>query len=74
MKLLISEMFDELIRLGHITPDRDPRDLKLPGAYDDVPSVIAYGTPNIPVNTGVHTDAKLEQRASRDLDLSDRAQ
>jgi hypothetical protein len=74
MKLAISEMFDELIRLGHITPALDPSDLKLPGAYDDVPSVIAYGTPNIPVKTGVHTDAQLEQRTTRNLDPSDRAQ
>jgi hypothetical protein len=73
MKLPISEMFDELIRLGHITPDQDPSDLTLPGAYADVPSVIAYGTPNIPVRTGVHTNAELEQRFTRDFGLPSRA-
>ena len=70
MRLAISEMFAELIRLGHITPDPDTRDLALPGAYEDVPSVITYGTPNVPVHTGVHTDAKLEQRTSRNFGLS----
>jgi hypothetical protein len=70
MKLVISEMFDELIRLGHITPEQDPSELTLPGAYDDVPSVITYGTPNIPVHTGVHTNAELEQRSTRNFGLS----
>jgi hypothetical protein len=70
MKLVISAMFDELIRQGHISQQQDPCDLALPGAYEDVPSVITYGTPNISVHTGVHTNAKLEQRPARDFGLS----
>jgi hypothetical protein len=70
MKLAISEMFDELIRQGHIVPEADPCDLTLPGAFIEVPSVITYGTPNIPVHMGVHSDAQLEQRSKRDLGIS----
>ncbi|WGS23381.1 MULTISPECIES: hypothetical protein [unclassified Bradyrhizobium] len=69
MKLIVSEMFDDLIRMGHITPEADPADLTLPGAYADVPSVITYGTPNVPVHMGVHSNAELEQRTSRDFRL-----
>ena len=70
MKLVISEMFEELIREGYITPETDPSDLTLPGAFADVPSVITYGTPNIPVHMGVHSNAELEQRSTRDFDIS----
>lgn len=69
MKLVISEMFADLIRLGHITPEQDPCDLTLPGAFADVPSVITYGTPNVPVHMGVHSNAELEQRPTRDFGL-----
>ena len=69
MKLIVTDMFDELIRLGHITPESDPSDLSLPGAYQDVPSVITYGTPNVPVRMGVHSNAELEQHSSRNFSL-----
>jgi hypothetical protein len=71
MKLLVSEMFDELVKMGHITPATDPCDLALPGAFADVPSVITYGTPNVPVHTGVHLNAQLEQRPTGNFSLSD---
>lgn len=69
MKLTVSEMFDDLIRLGHITPETDPCDLTLPGAYADVPSVITYGTPNVPVHMGVHSNAELDERSARNFSL-----
>ena len=69
MKLIVSEMFDDLIRQGHITPETDPSDLTLPGAFADVPSVITYGTPNVPVHMGVHSNAELDQRFTRNFSL-----
>jgi hypothetical protein len=69
MKLIVSEMFDDLIRQGYITPEIDPCDLTLPGAYADVPSVMTYGTPNVPVQMGVHSNAELEQHTSRNFGL-----
>jgi hypothetical protein len=58
----ISRMFEELIKLGHITPSTDATDTSLPGAFTPVPSIVSYDTPNIPVRMGVHTNAKLGQR------------
>lgn len=70
MKLIVSEMFDDLIRQGYITPETDPSDLTLPGAFADVPSVITYGTPNVPVHMGVHSNAELDQRPTGNISLS----
>lgn len=69
MKLIVSAMFDDLIQQGHITPETDPSDFTLPGAFVDVPSVITYGTPNVPVHRGVHSNAELDERSTRNFSL-----
>jgi hypothetical protein len=59
----VTRMFEELIKLGHITPSTETIDTVLPGAFRPVPSVVTYDTPNIPVHVGVHTNAKLGQHS-----------
>jgi hypothetical protein len=61
--LPISAMFEELIQLGHITPELGAEDTTLPGAYPTVPTITSYDTPKIPVHLGVHTNAKLGQHS-----------
>lgn len=71
MKLPVSELFEELVRQGHITPPGEgSMDESLPGAFDVVPSIVTYGTPNIPVHRGVHTNAKLEQHTKGNFSSS----
>lgn len=72
MNLPVTKLFEELVRQGHIQQSVDPTDMALPGAFESVPAITTYGTPNIPVHLGVHTSAELEQRSSRDFSLPSR--
>lgn len=65
-ELPVLEMFNELIRLGYIHPT-EMVDMPDIGAYQSVPTITAYGTPDMPVCIGVHTHAELEQRSKGDI-------
>jgi len=69
-KLPILNMFLEMVREGHISPVAQMEDLRLPGAFAEVPSVIGYTTPEIPVRMGVLENAELGQRSERDINGS----
>jgi hypothetical protein len=56
-------MLDELIRLGHIVTIDQKEELVFPGAHNFVPTILSYGTPNIPIRQPEHKNAKLEQRS-----------
>ena len=55
----VTEMFDELIRLGYLSPATKTTEFTLPGRFKSVPSIVAYGTPDLPIHIGVHKDAEL---------------
>jgi hypothetical protein len=62
-----TRMFAELTKLGYIIQPAQEMDMRaLPGALQSVPSITTYGTPDIPVNTGAHSHAELEQRPAGD--------
>jgi hypothetical protein len=63
----ILNIFNELVRQGHITPVEHMEDLRLPGEFVSVPTVVTYATPDIPILAGAHDNAKLEQRAKGNL-------
>jgi hypothetical protein len=60
----VTSMFVELAKLGHIQPAQEMDLWALPGALRRVPSITVYGTPDIPAQSGAHSDAELEQRPS----------
>jgi hypothetical protein len=60
--LPVTAMFLEMISQGHITPVEHMEDLRLPGEFVAVPSITTYGTPELPIRTGVDTNAQLGQR------------
>lgn len=61
--LPVTTMFLELISQGHITPVEHMENLRLPGEFVAVPSITTYGTPELPIRTGVATNAQLGQRS-----------
>jgi hypothetical protein len=63
----ILNIFNELVRQGHITPVEHMEDLRLPGEFISVPTVVTYATPDIPIRAGAHDNAKLEQRSKGDI-------
>lgn len=63
-KLPVTKMFNELAKLGYINPAQEMDVLTFPGALRSVPSITTYGTPDIPVSTGVQSYAELEKRPS----------
>lgn len=65
--LPVSEMFREMIRQGYITPPDQMENLRLPGAYPHVPSIVGYATPEAPIRFGVDDDAELGQRAQGNI-------
>lgn len=65
-KLPVTEMFEEMVRLGYIRPPAQMEEMRLPGEYAFVPSVISYGTPDVPIRAGIHRDAKLGQHSQGD--------
>ena len=62
-KLPVTQMFLEMIAQGHIKPTEHMEELRLPGEFVAVPSITTYGTPDMPIRTGVTSYAKLGQRA-----------
>lgn len=68
--LPITAMFREMIAQGHISPVEHMENLRLPGEFVTVPSITTYGTPEMPIRTGVDTDAQLGQRTQRDFATS----
>lgn len=67
-KMTATEMFDELIRMGYVTPvDEDPISLLGPSAYISVPTVTSYSTPPVPelAPTTGNANAKLGPRPKR---------
>lgn len=54
----VSDMFEDLVRHGHIKPIIRMEEMELPGAYPQVPSVISYTTPDVPIRSG-DIDAQL---------------
>lgn len=58
----VTAIFDELISAGHIQPVEHMEDLRLPGELTPHSTFTTYSTPNIPIRTGVDTNAELEQR------------
>lgn len=59
--LPITAMFNEMVRLGQITPTDRMEDLRMPGELPYVPSIATYGTPDVPIKPGME-NAELEQR------------
>ena len=66
--LPITAIFQELVRQGYLTPPAHMEDMRLPGEFVSVPTVISYGTPDTPIRTGVHSNAELGQYSQRNLD------
>lgn len=66
-QMTVSDMFQEMVRQGFITPPDEMGQLRLPGAYPHVPSIVGYATPEAPIRLGVYDDAELGQRAQRNL-------
>ena len=64
-QMSVSEMFAELARLRLIDPAREQDDLVMPNLYRFVPSYQTYGIPDIPVQTGALSDARLEKGSPR---------
>jgi hypothetical protein len=65
--LPVTTMFREMISQGHISPVEHMENLRLPGEFIAVPSITTYGTPEIPIRTGVDTNAQLAQRTQRNF-------
>lgn len=63
----ITDMFLEMIKGGHIAPVKYMEDLRLPGEYVSVPSVLTYDTPSLREMTGETGDAELGQRSQRNI-------
>jgi hypothetical protein len=62
-KISVTDMFAELVRLGHLTPQTELGSMTPPGSLRQVPSVTTYGTADVPLGVGVHTHAELEQHS-----------
>lgn len=59
------DMFNELVKAGHIQPASDYANLSMPTIYRSVPYVTTCGTVAV-TNRGQGVDAKLERGPSRD--------
>jgi|CXWK01.1.fsa_nt_gi hypothetical protein len=68
--LPVTTMFREMVSQGHISPVDHMENLRLPGEFVAVPSITTYGTPDMPIRTGVDTDAQLGQRSQRNFTTS----
>jgi hypothetical protein len=69
-ELTASEMFDEMIKLGYVTPNTvDPSVMMVPTAYVYAPTTLAFFTPPMPASAiqGKSSDAKLGSRSKRNL-------
>ena len=65
--LPVTKMFLEMIAQGHIKTVEHMEELRLPGELIAIPTITTYGTPDIPIRNGVDVNAKLGQRAERNL-------
>jgi len=65
--LPITAMFVELVRSGYVAVPTHMEDFRLPGAFEDVPSIIGYATPELPIRTGMTDYAELGQRPQRNI-------
>ena len=65
--LPVTKMFLEMIAQGHFKPVEHMEELRLPGEYMTVPSITTYGTPDVPIRTGVAGNAKLGQRTEGNI-------
>jgi hypothetical protein len=61
----VATVFNDLVAQGYITPVMHMEDLRLPGEFDSVPTLVTYDTPDFPIQSGVHLDAELEQRLTQ---------
>ncbi len=62
--------FLEMIDAGQISRREHMEDLTLPGAYEFVPSKVAYGVPDQPIRREVHY-AQLGQHSSGNIDRAE---
>jgi hypothetical protein len=46
------EMFEELARRGLIVPSSARPDFTMPTAFRTVPTIVTYGTPDLPIQMG----------------------
>ncbi len=58
----VATMFQSMVNQGQLSPVEHMEDLRLPGEYISVPSILTYATPEAPIQAGVHKDAELGQR------------
>jgi hypothetical protein len=63
----VTEMFEELARMGVIAPAKSLRPLSMPTVLQTVPTFVTYGTPNAPIQMGTG-NAGLDGRSSRHRD------
>ena len=56
----VTAIFLDLVKQGHITPVAHVHG-SLPGQLPQVPTITTYGTPDIPLGTGVHRNAQLAE-------------
>ena len=55
------ELFSELAHEGVFTPADQMQTFQMPTLLEQVPSFVTYGTPDLPVRTGVYGNARLER-------------
>lgn len=63
--LIITEMFMEMIKQGHITPvvvTENMEELRFPGELPYIPTIATYGTTQVLTSVGGAPYAELEQR------------
>lgn len=58
----VTEMFVELIQRGKIVPVGEVLNMRLPGEYEYVPSIVTYGTPDVSLSVEVIHNAQLGHR------------
>lgn len=63
----VAVAFEELVSAGHLSPVEFMENLRLPGEFSAVPSIISYNTPEIPIRNGIVYNAKLGQCAEGNL-------
>ena len=65
--LPVTKMFLEMIAQGHFKPVDHMEELRLPGEHVAIPAITTYGTPDIPIRTGVNGNAQLGQRTQGNI-------
>lgn len=62
----VPELYEKMALSGYFTPATELSSFVMPTVLRTVPAITTYGTPALPLNTGVHVDAGLEIRSQRD--------